>query len=468
MYSLKRLLLFSLLSTSVLIWIITAYVDYTSTKTETAALFDAELAQSAKVLDSLIEGFLQQHSLSRHWEEKKAVIVLPSSTIGHRYEKKIAFQLTSKKYGLILRSDSAPAFPLSNITNGYSQTSIDQHLWYVFSLSDADDDYIIHVGQRNEIRRQLITDISKHSITQLLIRLPISAMLIWLIVGYSLKPVEQLAKQLSQRKASYLKQLPSEKLPKELIPVVDGLNKLFSRLEQAFENERRFTADAAHELKTPLAGLRTQAQVALKTTDEKVRTQALKHIEQVIERMSHILQQLLTLAQIEADADFLIKQDCNLTQLLIQISGELEPSAYQRKIELTLLDDQQLFISANSALIEILIRNLITNAIKYTPAGGQIQISMNNSYNTPQFCIEDSGPGIAETDYEQVFKRFHRNIETANSTQGSGLGLSIAERIVNLHHGKITLAVSQFGGLKVSIYFYPANEPKKKKFLRYL
>ena len=457
--SLRQLLLFSLLSTSILIWLFTAYLDYTSSETETAALFDAELAQSARVLDNLIEGLSRQHSLSQEWERKKAFIVLPSGTIGHKYERKLAFQLVSakygvlKRYGLILRSSNAPIFPFSDLTNGYSETIIDGQSWRIFSLSDKDDSYVIHVAQRNDVRELLIAEISKHSLIQLSIRLPLFTLLIWLIVNYSLKQVEHLAQELSRRKASYLKPVQAEKLPKELIPIVEAMNKLFLRLEQSFENERRFTADAAHELKTPLAGLRTQAQVALKTADEAVRHQALMRIEQAVDRMAHTLQQLLTLAEIESDANFLNQESCNLEQLLIQIIAELEPSAYQRQIDLAFVHEQPFFVKANSALIEILIRNLISNAIKYTPTGGQIQISLENFNNSVRFRIEDSGSGIAKADHEQVFKRFYRNIETAGKTQGSGLGLSIVQRIVALHEADIKLDTSQFGGLQVTVSF---------------
>lgn len=466
MYSLKRLLLFSLLSSSILIWLVTAYIDYRSYEEETTELFNAELAQSARVLDNLLEGLLQQHSLSRQWEQKKAIIILPYNTVRHKYERKLAFQLVSRKYGLlkhyglILRSDNAPTFPLSELTNGYSYVVIDGQPWHVFSLSDTDDNYVIHVGQRNDVRERLIGEVSRHSMIRLIVRLPLWALLIWLIVKYSLKPLEYLAQQLSKRKASYLKPLLIKKLPLELVPVVDALNKLFVRLELAFENERGFTADAAHELRTPLAGLRTQAQVALKTTDEAMRNHALTQIEQVVDRMSHTLQQLLTLAEIESDTCFLIKESCNLELLLMQITAELEPSAYQRQIDLAFEHEEAVFVEGNPALIEILIRNLISNAIKYTPAGGQIQISLENSNHIPQFRIEDSGPGIAEADYEKVFKRFYRNIETANKVQGSGLGFSIVQRIVTLHEAEINLDISQFGGLRAAVSFPRAENPK--------
>jgi two-component system sensor histidine kinase QseC len=210
-----------------------------------------------------------------------------------------------------------------------------------------------------------------------------------------------------------------------------------------------------------LAGLRTQAQVALKTVDETVRNQALKRIEQAVDRMNHILQQLLTLAEIEADTDFLVKESCNLEQLLLQITSELEPSAYQCQIELAFVHNQPVFVEANPALIEIMVRNLINNAIKYTPPGGQIQISLENRNNMPQFRIEDSGSGIVKADYEQVFKRFYRNVDTANKTQGSGLGLSIVQRIITLHEAEIKLDTSQFGGLQVTVSFLPAKKRKK-------
>lgn len=459
MYSLKRLLLFSLLCSSLLLWIGASYIDYTSTEAETMALFDAELAQSAKVLDNLIEGLLRQHSLSLHWQQSKSIVMLSSTAPGQEYERKLAFQLVSKKngalklYGVILRSDNAPVFPLSSISNGYSKMMIDGQQWHVFSLSDADDAYVIHVAQRNDVRERLIAEISRHAVVHLSIRLSIFALLIWLIVTYALKPVEHLAAQLAERKASYLKPLLVKRLPIELVPVVDALNGLFLRLEKAFENERRFTADAAHELKTPLAGLRTQAQVALKTTDENVRNQALIRIEQALDRMTHTLQQLLTLAEIESGLNFLSQERCDLEQLLLHILGELEPSAYHRQIDLAFVHEQSLFVEANPALMEILMTNLITNAIKYTPTGGKIQISLERQANIACFRVEDSGSGIAEDDYERVFKRFYRDVETASKVEGSGLGLSIVKRIIALHEAEIKLNISQFGGLQVSVSF---------------
>ncbi|MDD1613257.1 MAG: sensor histidine kinase N-terminal domain-containing protein, partial [Methylococcaceae bacterium] len=358
-YSLRQLLLVSLLSASMLIWGIAAYVSYKVTRDEVANLFDAELAQSAKVLNAFVESLLHQGALSGHWnqEQEKADKLLhtynlnrkfksksafqlwseddglllrsentptfsvhgfsrtnidnqlwpvfdellQTNALGYKYERKIAFQLWSKKYGLMLRSDSAPTFAFSSSTNGFSETNVDDHVWHVFSITSSTGEYIIHVGQKEEIRAELTDEISSQLVTQFLIGLPFLGLVIWFIVGLSLKPLNRLEKALAKREASYLKPLSIKRLPNEIVPVVNEINNLFVQLERAFEHERRFTADASHELRTPLAGLLTQAHVALRTSDEEVRKQALSRIKQCVNRMTYMVQQLLTFSRIESN-----------------------------------------------------------------------------------------------------------------------------------------------------------------------
>ena len=253
-YSLRQLLLVSLLSASMLIWGIAAYVNYKVTRDEVANLFDAELAQSAKVLNAFVESLLREGSLSGHWsqEQEKADELLHTYTLkrkfksksafqlwseddglllrsenepafsvhgfnqtniddqlwpifddllqanalGHKYERKIAFQLWSKKDGLMLRSDSAPKFAFSSSDHGFSETNIDGHEWHVFSISNSTGEYIIHVGQKEEIRAELTDEISSQLVTQFLIGLPFLGLVIWFIVGLSLKPINRLEKAL--------------------------------------------------------------------------------------------------------------------------------------------------------------------------------------------------------------------------------------------------------------------------------
>ena len=518
-YSLRHLLLFSLLSASMLIWGVTAYMSYKVTRDEVASLFDAELAQSAKVLHVFMESLVREGSLSKHWAQtqtderlhpytgrknikqntfqlwgkdeglllrsknspefevhsisKKNIDdqlwdvfdgLLEASALGHKYERKVAFQLWSKTDGLLLRSESAPTFAFSSATHGFSETNIDEHLWHVFSISSSNGEYVIHVGQKEEIRAELTDEISAQLVTQFLVGLPILGIVIWIIVGHALKPLNRLEIALSRREASYLKPLSSKKLPKEIIPVVNEINNLFAQLEQAFEHARRFTADASHELRTPLAGLLTQAQVALRTGDETVRHQALKRIEQAVNRMSYMVQQLLTFSRIESGSEFLAKETMSLSREVMRIIAELDPEAHKKRILIEYDEVNAKTIVANTLLINILARNIIDNAIKYTPAHGMVKVSLTGTEHQLRLCVEDSGPGIAPEQYENSLKRFHRCVETANKAQGTGLGFSIVQRIAAIHGAELVLGESEFGGLKVTVIFtLPARAVVKRE-----
>lgn len=522
-YSLRQLLLVSLLSAAMLIWGIAAYVSYKQTRDEVASLFDAELSQSAKVLNAFVESLLREGSLSAYWSQeqldknlhaytlrrkfkRKSAFqlwsedsglflrsenspqfsvhgfnktnidtqlwyvfddVLQANALSRQYERKIAFQLWSKKDGLLLRSDSAPKFAFSSADNGFSHANIDGHLWHVFSISNSTGEYVVHVGQKEEIRAELTDEISAHTSLQLLIGLPFLGIVIWLIVGHSLKPLDRLEKSLAKREASYLKPLSTRKLPNEIVPMVNEINNLFTQLEQAFEHERRFTSDAAHELRTPLAGLLTQAQVALRTHDDEVRKQALKRIEQAVNRMTYMVQQLLTFSRIESNTEYLNRESTDLGREVVQLVAQLDPEAHKKRILIEFVEETPHPIVVNVPLIVILIRNILDNAIKYTPTKGNILISITGKEKYLQFCVEDSGPGIAPDQYEKSLQRFHRCIETANAAQGTGLGLSIVQRIAGLHNADLILGVSQFGGLKVTLLFplpiTPASEAWQKK-----
>ena len=519
-YSLRRLLLVGLLTASMCIWGVTAFLTYQVTRNEVASLFDAELAQSAKVLHSFIESLLREGSLSTHWmqtqnDEQLHVYslgrkhgkqrafqlltddnnnllrsnsepnlllhsfdeknlddqlwgvfddLLQASTLGHKYERKIAFQLWSKTNVVVLHSDSAPLFALSSADHGFSETNIDGHLWHVFSIASTNGEYIIHVGQKEEIRGQLTDEISMQLVMQFLVGLPILGLVIWLIVGRALSPLNRLEIALSRREASYLKPLSTRKLPNEIVPIVHEINTLFVQLEEAFNHERQFTADAAHELRTPLAGLLTQAQVALRTADETVRNQALKRIEQAVHRMTYLVQQLLTFSRIDSNTEYLAKAVTHIDQEIVKIITELDAEAYKKRIHIEFIEQQIVPIMANTLLINILVRNVIDNAIKYTPSRGSIKVSLTGTETQLLFCVEDSGPGIAPDQYENSLKRFHRCVETAHTAHGTGLGFSIVQRIAAIHHAELALGQSELGGLKVKVSFaLPPRVSVKKR-----
>lgn len=467
-YSLKEILLYALLTATILIWGGTAYISYKVTREEVQKLFDAELEQSAHALYSFVGHLLYEGSLYELWDIDSPNKTLPTDQFISKYKKKIAFQLIYKNEGMILRSKSAPEHPMSESLNGFTQTEVDGYLWHVYSISQPQDEYIIHVGQRDDIRHELQDEIAGYLIRPILFSLPFLGAVIWLIIGRSLKPVNRLTRQLALREANYLKPLSTERLPLEIVPVVDELNKLFGQLEQAFENERRFTADASHELKTPLAGLLTQAQVALRTTDESVRRQALSRIEQAVKRMTNMVQQLLTFSRIESDPSYMTKQSVQLDREVIQIVAELEPEAYKKQIGMSFENRYSGAVTVNLLLINILIRNIIDNAVKYTPPGGEVLISLDQQSGV-LLSVEDSGPGVDMEHYEDTYKRFYRSVETANKVAGSGLGLSMAKRIAVLHDAELSMDKSRFGGLKICLHIpkkgdvKPLRKPAKLK-----
>jgi two-component system sensor histidine kinase QseC len=536
-YSLRQLLLVSLLSATMAIWGVTAYSSYKATRDEVAKLFDAELSQSGKVLLAFVDSLLLDGSLPDYWRqgrltqggekssftetykrklayqlwsEEKGLLLdsdkkpelleddlkeaeqggvvwhvfndsLKDDALRLKYERKVAFQLWSKDKGLLLRSESAPQIPFTFAKQGFSEVQSEGSLWHVFSVSNEAGDYVIHVGQQEAIRQQLTDEISAQLVTQFLVGMPVLALVIWFIIGNALTPMNQLQKALAQREVSYLKPLSVDNLPNELVPMVNALNSLFAQLEQAFEHERRFTADASHELRTPLAGLLTQVQVALKTQDEQIQRQALKRIEQAVNRMSYMVKQLLTFSRIDSGPEFLEKTGVKLSSEIIQVITELEHDAYRKSIDVEFIEKSSAEIIGNPPLINILIRNIVDNAIKYTPEYGSIRIYLTDQEKHVELCVEDSGPGIRPDAYEKSLKRFHRLSETASVAQGTGLGFSIAQRIVAIHGAEFSLGVSELDGLKVTILFpyprrkadksvqhkpaasAPANAPTKKK-----
>lgn len=454
--SLKKQLLLSLLCSLFAIWGATTYAIYRQTRSEIAELLNAELAQSARVVHAFVENMLHKRTLAERWDEKKSPELFFINIIEHKYERKIAFQLRSVRDGIVLRSESAPEFALSLTRNGYSDTVVDDRLWHVFSISSESGEYVIHVGQRDDIRQELAQRIASEQILVFLIAFPVLGLLIWLIVRRTLRPINRLRADLARREANNLQPLAIGKLPEELTPVVEQLNSLFAMLEQALENERNFTSDASHELRTPLAGLSTQIQVALKTDDDSVRRQALQRGQQAIARMSHMVQQLLTLSRVQHQKQRFDLQIVDAHQALINSITELEPYARDKRIELSLDGPDKVMLCANPQLLAILLRNLIDNAIKYTPVDGNIEVRLHSESNKLTISVADSGCGVAEDELKRISQRFYRCADTANRVDGCGLGLSIVQRIVALHDAEISFGHSPLGGLQVMVSFLPA------------
>jgi two-component system sensor histidine kinase QseC len=238
----------------------------------------------------------------------------------------------------------------------------------------------------------------------------------------------------------------------EVAPLVNSLNALFGRVSRLIENERRFTADAAHELRTPLAALKTQAQVARGATGDAERRRALDNVIAGCDRAHRLVEQLLTLARLEPDQVGVHRERCDLRTLAQQTVAELAPAAMSRNIEIELTEGPPVTVVGYPGLIGILLRNIIDNAIRYSPGGTTVLVEAANAEGEARLTVTDEGPGIAPEEYDKVGQRFYRILGSGQS--GSGLGLSIVHRIAEIHDAAVALGDAPGGmGLRVTVTF---------------
>ena len=452
--SIKQRLLIVLMSSFLVIWTTITLIIYFESKHEIEELFDANLAQSAKILLSLVaEELYEQHDEVeiRNMENSAALKEIEEHLEKHKYEKLLAFQINVKQNNFEFISASAPKIPLSSGGNGFSQIKIDDNVWRVFSLSDPRGLIEIRVGEPLFTRSEIASKISLHLDISIMIAFPVLAFLIWHIVSRSLLPLQHLTESISKRDPSQLTPIEGRRIPDEVVPMVNALNRLLERLDAALENERRFTADAAHELRTPLAGIKAQAQLGLHTKDDETRRSALHNVILSVDRNTHTVEQLLALARVDPDHNAAKQEEINLTRLTRDVLSEFSPMAIDKQIQIELCSNEELHITGNSHTIAIMLRNLIDNAIRFTNYGGKVTVSLKETESEVIFCVDDSGPGIPDEMLERVFNRFYK----MNKSQelGSGLGLSIVNRIVELHGANIILDKSPLKGLQAKIFF---------------
>ena len=435
--SLRARLLLLLLSATLLLWGVTAMLSFLETHHEIEELYDAQLARSARIL-------LAQ--AGREPEE----IEIENGAEFHKYERKIAFQIWDEHGRQLLRSANAPPQATAGERRGFHDVWAGSHKWRVFSHWDEERRLWVQVAESYEVRDELTEAIAAQLFYPLIFALPLLAFLVWLGVGKGLAPLQRVAAEVSRRAPQHLSQLKADGVPSEIRPLVAALNALLVRLGLALENERRFTADAAHELRTPLAGVKTQAQVALRATDDGQRRHALRQVVAGTDHATRLVEQLLTLARLDPGAKSAQFRLLALRALLVECVMAQAPQALEKSIELSVADGDGK-ISGDPTMLAVLMRNLVDNAIRYTPPGGWVKTGVNATPGGIVLEVRDSGPGVAEEEREQVLRRFYRVL--GSGAEGSGLGLSIAQRVAELHGSTLELGESEAGGLAVRVRF---------------
>jgi signal transduction histidine kinase len=369
----------------------------------------------------------------------------PGSTLKARPDvvarnNELTFQLWSGADRLLARTSEAPRQPLrADFADGFANVEVDGQPWRVYCVSDSEGKIHVQVGSP---RGMINADFQKHAlraVSMAAVPLALSGLLLWWSVQRALQPLARIEAATRERSRFDLTPLPTQALPTELLPLVYSFNHLLTQLDQSIQAERRFIGDAAHELRTPLAALQAQLEVAIRATSTEEKNAALAKLQLAVQRSSRLSDQLLDLAQLEAGARAPLRDWYDLDEIVRHVASEFEVIArlQQRNIELA-VEPCRIHCDVNE--IGILVRNLVDNALRYTFAGGTVRISCGyrGSGEACQAFVEiaDDGPGVPAAEQSAIFERFHR-ATGSSAVRGSGIGLSLVAKIASMHRAQI-------------------------------
>jgi two-component system, OmpR family, sensor histidine kinase QseC len=435
-FSLRRRLLGLLLGGVATAWLITMAFSYVDAHHEIDELFDAQMAQAAQTLLALAS-----HDEGEDIEDL--------GDVGHKYQRRLRFQIWRDDGKLLLRSNNAPDSPLT-AADGFSERRDANGHWQFFSQWNSEHSLQVQVSENHDIRDELISHIAWRLLLPALFGLPLIGLWVWLATRQGLSSLDGIAQQIASRAPHQLQAVIPTAAPEEIRTIIEALNDLFKRVDTALETERRFTADAAHELRTPLAALQAQLQVALRARDEAERDRSLQQLQDGLRRASHLVDQMLQLARLDPESGLPDPQVINLAKLAESVCADLGPQILAKNIDFELKASKDCAVTGQPEWLRILIRNLVDNAIRYTPENGLVRVNVTGQPDECRINISDSGPGIPAEKREAAVRRFHRLNQV--DQPGSGLGLAIVARIAELHGAELELADSEIApGLSVTV-----------------
>lgn len=441
MRSLRLRLFVLLLSATVLVWSAAAAWIYVSTRSDVQRVLDNRLVEAAGMVASLARGSAQAL--------QSAPITRPLPAPAH-YGRQLSCQIWTLDGRLVGRSGSAPTEALSAGRSGFSQRTIGGEEWRVYTLVEPEVGLRILVGDNLKVRRNLIGDVMTGLLLPALASIGALAVLLWSAIGQGLAPLRRVARDLSRRDPGDTTPLAVEQPSRELRPLVGAINGLFERLERLRANERHFIASAAHELQTPLAGLKAHAQVALASNDAAVRDKSLRSIQAAVDRTSRLVEQLLDLAREEAAATTVVHGWTPVADVIQAIEEELRIFLERRHVRLQVDESARCTeLYADEAGLTLALRNLIRNAVDNAPERSEVTVAVHVEGETGMILVIDQGPGILPHDLPRIRDRFVRGSRAKGP--GSGLGLSIVELVAARFNAQLQLANRAGGGLEAGL-----------------
>jgi two-component system sensor histidine kinase QseC len=457
--SLQARLSLGVLALVALLWLVTAAWVWIDTRHELDELLDAHLAQAASMVVAQQAADIDDDMFER----------APGL---HRYAPRVALQIWHEGL-LAMRTEEAPTSPLMPLDRhheGFADVTADGVQWRVFASVGEAPPTQVFVAERVSAREEIMFAVMRSTLLPLVLALPFFAVAVWWVVRGGLSPLRALSTAVSIRQPEDLHPVALQQVPAEMDPLLHALNRLFERINALIESERRFTGDAAHELRTPIAAIRMQAQVALQSADDAERRHALESTLRGCDRATHMVTQLLTLSRLESSvAD--LQRDADLAVVTRDTMAELAPQAMRRGQELDCEAPPHRPVPADPALVGVLVRNLVDNAMRYSPRGSRVRVTVAG---TPMasgtvlegpggealLAVEDSGRGLDEAAMQRLGERFYRVLEASaggtdgdDEADGSGLGLSIVRRIAEVYGWRIAFDHSpELGGLRVRMF----------------
>ena len=426
-YSLRRRLVWLLTGTVAAIWLMSALVVYQRAHHEADELLDSQLTQVAETLLAIVAGGEVEH------------FVKELHAHAGRNPVPIVFEIWHASDGTMRRLVTSPGHEAfeADMADGFSEHPHQGTRWRFYTVQDDDAEYRVVVGQAHVARNKLAREIGLSLLLPAMFALPLMALAVWWGVGRSLRPVNTVARQVGALDAQALATLDETMaLPSEIAPLRTALNALIRRVAEAFNNERRFTADAAHELRTPLAALKVQAQVALRAQTSDRQQHALAQVIAGVDRMTHLVEQLLTLARVDPARLHAATQPIDPAVTIAEVCVDLLPQAQRQGQALTFDAAPGCRIAVTAEWLRIALRNLISNALNYAGAGAHIEVRLVQNGPICSITVADDGPGVAPALRARLGARFVRGEVEG---EGCGLGLSIVARIASLSQAKFEL-----------------------------
>ena len=410
-----------------------AAVTYRTARAETEALFDAQMQRIALSLSgSLGAGALSDDAPAADTPAAREMII----------------QIWRADGVMLYRSPQGRLLPPQTVI-GFSDTVAGGEPYRIYALRTATQ--VVQVAQQTEARGRMAGQLALRAVLPVALLAPVLMLIVWWVVGRAIGPIERVRRQVAARRPDDLAPLPTAGLPAEVRPLVGEMNGLLTRLSAAWDALTHFTADAAHELRSPLAALRLQAQSLQRAPDDATRAIATERLLAGIDRATRLVEQLLALARQEGAGEGAERVSLDLTALARNALADAEPEAARRAIALTLdAPTAHVVLRADEAALAVLLRNLLGNALRHTPPGGQVRVGVREEASVIDLTVEDSGPGIAPDERARVQDRFYRVPGTPG--HGSGLGLAIVRAIAERHGAALTLDASPtLGGLRVML-----------------